>query len=63
MINTSIIIYLDEFPYTLPLEATVQLILELHSWIACLPTPQRAPIHDDAHQWRASKTKAIDQLL
>ena len=26
----NIIIYLDEFPYTLPLEATVQVILELH---------------------------------
>ena len=26
-----IIIYQDEFLYTLPLEATVQLILELHS--------------------------------
>ncbi len=43
-----IIIYLNDFPYTLPLWATIQLILELDGWTGRLPTPpvlhQNCPI-------------------
>ncbi len=39
----NIIIYLNDFPYTLPLWVTVQLILELDGWSGQLPTPQRPP--------------------